>query len=204
MAIFLGIPLASLLHWILPVPGCSGCLFLGFVPCFDRGHHLVTFWGIIHTRTFFFPVKLHVWIILCSTLILDWWPECKIQGEVNFLSEFEDTESCFCYCCWEAQCPSDFYSFVSDLFLIPTPLLEVLGTFFLSLVLQNVMTVCPGGSAFICYSRPGLSSPPFCGATNALYLCCSVWWPPDARDKQALKCGWCDQGTACLVLSNFK
>lgn len=93
MAIFLGIPLASLLHWILPVPGCSGCLFLGFVPCFDRGHHLVTFWGIIHTRTFFFPVKLHVWIILCSTLILDWWPECKIQGEVNFLSEFEDIES---------------------------------------------------------------------------------------------------------------
>ena len=149
-------------------------------------------------------MKLHVWIILCSTLILDWWPECKIRGEVNFLSEFEDTESCFCYCCWEAQCPSDFYSFVSDLFLIPTPLLEVLGTFFLSLVLQNVMTVCPGGSAFICYSRPGLSSPPFCGATNALYLCCSVWWPPDARDKQALKCGWCDQGTACLVLSNFK
>lgn len=79
---------------------------------------------------FFFSVKLHVWIILCSALTLDWWLECKIRGEVNFLSEFEDTESCFCYCCWEAQCPSDFHSLCLTCFLSPPHFWKFLGLSF--------------------------------------------------------------------------
>lgn len=204
MAVFLGtfpLPLSA-----LNLPGfldAQAVFFLGFVPCFDRGHHLVTFWGMIHTRTFFFSVKLHVRIILCSALTLDWWLSVKFEVRWIFSLWIWRHRVVLLLLLLRSSMPFWFPFFVSDLFLISTPLLEVPG-----------LSFCPRFSkmSWLCV-LVGLLSSIILGQgcpvhlsvmLQMLSLCCSVWWPPDAKDKQALKCGWCDQGTACLVLSNFK